>query len=84
MKQSNMQDRKISVNRCRVNNRQIRAMKTPGADASVTPAGTVLKKQEVGQIENGEKNSLNGIIVATVVLVVFVILLLILRRKRRS
>lgn len=67
-----------------VYNRQIRAMKTPGADASVTPAGTVLKKQEVGQIENGEKNSLNGIIVATVVLLVFVILLLILRRKRRS
>jgi len=65
-------------------NRKIRAMKTAGADAGVNPAGTVLKKEEVGQIENGQKNSLNGIIVAAVVLVVFVILLLILRRKRRS
>lgn len=65
-------------------NRQIRAMKTAGANANVTPAGTVLKKEEVGQIENGEKNSLNGVIVAAVVLVVFVILLLILRRKRRN
>ena len=59
-------------------------MKTGGTDANVTPAGKVLKKEEVGQIENGEKNSLNGIIVAAVVLVVFVILLLILRRKRRN
>ena len=63
---------------------QIRAMKIAGTDANITPAGKVLKKEEVGQIENGEKNSLNGIIVAAVVLVVFVILLLILRRKRRN
>lgn len=65
-------------------NRQIRSMKTAGADASVSQVGTVLKKEEIGQIENGEKSSLNGIIVAAVVLVVFVILLLILRRKRKS
>lgn len=65
-------------------NSRIRAMKTGGTDANVTPTGKVLKKEEVGQIENGEKNSLNGIIVAAVVLVIFVVLLLILRRKRRS
>lgn len=74
----------INPSDAQVYNRQIRAMKTAGTDASVTPAGTVLKKEEVGQIENGEKNSLNGIIVIAVVLVVFVILLLILRRKRRN
>lgn len=65
-------------------NSRIRAMKTGGTDANVTPAGKVLKKEEVGQIENGEKNSLNGIIVAAVVFVIFVVLLLILRRKRRG
>lgn len=65
-------------------NRQIRAMKTAGADVSASRTGTVLKKEQVGEIENGEKNSLNGIIVAAVVLVIFVILLLILRRKRKE
>lgn len=74
----------ITPSDAQVYNSQIRAMKTPGSEASVAPSGTVLKKEEVGQIENGEKNSLNGIMVAAVVLVLFVVLLLILRRKRKS
>ncbi|WP_298653048.1 cobaltochelatase subunit CobN [uncultured Proteiniphilum sp.] len=74
----------IAPSDAQVYNRQLSAMKTAGADARVTPAGTVLKKEQVGEIENGEKNTLNGILVAAVVLVVFVILLLILRRKRKE
>lgn len=65
--------------------RQIKAMKSGGTDVSMaSQQGKVLKKEQVGQIEDGEKNSLNGAIVAAVVLVLFVIFLLILRKKRKT
>jgi Cobalamin biosynthesis protein CobN and related Mg-chelatases len=64
---------------------QIQSMKTADASSEINKNGTVLKKDEgINQPEDGEENSLNGIVVVSVVLVAFVILLVILRKKRKK
>lgn len=63
---------------------QLQKMKTADASTEINKNGTVLKKEGVSQPDNGEENSLNGIIVVSVVLVAFVILLVILRKKRKK
>ena len=63
---------------------QIRQMKTADPDSDINKDGMVLKKDSYNQHENGEKRTLNGIIVVSVVLIAFVVLLLILRRKRKN
>ncbi|HMM01839.1 MULTISPECIES: cobaltochelatase subunit CobN [unclassified Dysgonomonas] len=63
---------------------QLQRMKTADASSEINKNGTVLKKDSVNQSDNGEENSLNGIIVVAVVLVAFLILLFILRKKRKS
>lgn len=63
---------------------QLQKMKTADASSDINKNGTVLKKDSISQSDNGEENSLNGIIVVAVVLVVFVILLIVLKKKRKS
>lgn len=46
--------------------------------------GQVLKKETVSHSEDGEENSLNGIIVVSVILIAFIVLLVVLRRKRKK
>ncbi len=74
----------ITPSNAQAYNRQIQAMKTSGAAMDGNPSGTVLKKEQVGEIENGEKSLLNGVFVAVTVLVAFVAFLLILRRRRKN
>lgn len=64
--------------------RQIRAMKTANSNADIQQNGTVLKKEEIGQIENGKKHTLNGMIVAAIIFAVFITLLIRLRRQRKN
>lgn len=63
---------------------QLDKMKTADISSGSSKNGTVLKKQEVSQSENGETNSLNGILIVSVVLVAFVALLFVLRNKRKK
>jgi len=63
---------------------QVQNMRTADPSSEINKNGTVLKKDSVNTIENGEENSLNGFIIVSVVLVAFVILLIILRKKRKK
>lgn len=63
---------------------QLQKMKTADASSDINKSGTVLKKDSMSQSDNGEENSLNGIIVVAVVLLAFLALLFILRKKRKS
>ncbi len=63
---------------------QLQQMKNADASSDIEKAGTVLKKETLAQSQNGEKNSLNGIMIVSVVLVVFVGLLILLRKKRKN
>lgn len=63
---------------------QLQKMKAADASSDINKNGTVLKKDSISQSDNGEENSLNGIMVVAVVLVVFVILLVVLKKKRKS
>ncbi|PXV63200.1 cobaltochelatase CobN [Dysgonomonas alginatilytica] len=77
--------KKVSADDAKVYNQQLQNMKTANASSDAAKNGMVLKKDQVaGQGEQGEKNSLNGIIIVGVVLVVFVILLIVLKKKRKS
>ncbi len=75
--------KKVSPETAQAYNQQIRQMKT-GNTSVEAKNGTVLKKDELGQEPQGEKNSLNGLIIVSVVLVAFVVLLFVLRKKRKS
>ncbi len=63
---------------------QLQKMKTADASSDINKSGTVLKKDSMSQSDNGEENSLNGIIVVAVVLLAFLALLFVLRKKRNS
>jgi len=63
---------------------ELQKMKTSDVSVDSDKSGTVLKKDSMVQAEDGEENSLNGILVVSVILVAFVILLIILRRKRKK
>jgi len=63
---------------------QLGKMKTASVSSDINKNGTVLKKDSMTQSDNGEENSLNGLMVVAVVLVVFVVLLVILRKKRKK
>jgi cobaltochelatase CobN len=63
---------------------QLQKMKTADASSDINKSGTVLKKDSMSQSDNGEENSLNGIIVVAVVLLAFLVLLFVLRKKRKS
>jgi len=63
---------------------QIQKMRTADSSSDINKNGTILKKEDMFQSENGDKNSLNGILVVSVVLLAFVILLVILRKKRKK
>ncbi|WP_029902611.1 cobaltochelatase subunit CobN [Prevotella sp. 10(H)] len=63
---------------------QLQKMKTADASSEINKNGTVLKKEGVTQMQDGEENSLNGFIVVSVVLVAFIILLVVLRKKRKK
>lgn len=76
---------KVSSEKANAYKQQIQAMKTASSSSSATGKnGTVLRKEEMNNGQQGEKNSLNGIIIVSVVLVAFIVLLAILRRKRKS
>lgn len=66
--------------------RQLERMRTSSttASANIDKDGMVLKKEGISQSNDGEENSLNGIIVVSVVLAAFVILLVVLRKKRNK
>ncbi len=63
---------------------QLEKMKNGGVVNLEEQNGTVLKKQEVVQQENGEKNSLSAFWVISIVLVCFIGLLVLLRYKRKQ
>jgi cobaltochelatase CobN len=46
--------------------------------------GTVLKKETLVIGDEGEENSINGVVIVSVILAVFVLLLVILRKKRKN
>lgn len=85
---SKLQDfisKKVSADDAKVYNQQLQQMKTANASSDAAKNGMVLKKDQVaGQGEQGEKNSLNGIMVVGIVLLAFVVLLVILKKKRKS
>jgi cobaltochelatase CobN len=60
---------------------QIQQMKS---STDINTNGRVLKKEELGQTQTGERNSLNGLFIVSAVLVVFVLLLIVLRKKRKN
>lgn len=64
--------------------KQLQSMKATAIDTHTDPSGMVLKKEQIGEILQGEKNVLNGVLVAAVVLGAFVIMLFILRKKRKQ
>ena len=74
----------VNPSDAQIYNRQIQSMKNAGAAGGAGKTGTVLKKEQVGEMENGDKNSLNGMVVAGIVFAAFVALLVILRKKRRN
>ncbi|MDR0537899.1 MAG: cobaltochelatase subunit CobN [Tannerellaceae bacterium] len=57
-------------------------MKKPDASTGDNSNGVVLKKNEISSNENGETNSLNGLMIAVAVLAAFIVLLIVLKRKR--
>jgi cobaltochelatase CobN len=63
--------------------KQIQKMQTAAANTT-TQAGVVLKKDERSAVETGEKNTLNGLLVAGTVLAAFVVLLIVIRKKRNQ
>ena len=63
---------------------QLEKMKNGDVVSIEEQNGTVLKKQEVVQQENGEKNSLSAFWVISIVLVCFIGLLVLLRYKRKQ
>lgn len=77
--------KKVSTDDAKAYNQQLQNMKTANASSDAAKNGMVLKKDQVaGQGEQGEKNSLNGILIVGVVLVLFVILLVVLKKKRKN
>lgn len=65
-------------------NQQIRSMKTTATTTDNVQNGKVLKKEQVGEAQNGEAISLNGLLIVGIVLIIFVMLLIILRKKRKE
>ena len=63
---------------------QLQKMKNGDVVSLEEQNGTVLKKQEMVQQENGEKNSLSALWVISIVLVCFIGLLVLLRYKRKQ
>lgn len=63
---------------------QLQKMKTADASSDINKNGTVLKKEGVLQSDNGEENSLNGMMVVGIVLLAFVVLMVILKKKRKN
>jgi cobaltochelatase CobN len=61
---------------------QLQNMKSAATDNGAQ--GMVLEREEIASGQNGEKNALNGIVIAAVVVVAFLALLFVLRKKRRK
>lgn len=76
--------KKVSTNDAKAYNQQIQLMKTSEGSSNTGKNGMVLKKDQVGDSQDGEKSSLNGFIIGGVVVVLFFILLFILKRKRKK
>lgn len=62
---------------------QLQQMKQSAQSENISKEGTIMKKQEIGQIKEEETNSLNGALVVAVILVAFIALLIVLRKKRK-
>jgi len=71
--------RQLSSGQAKVYNKNMQDVKD-AVDA--VKDGKILKKESISLSENGEENSLNGIIVISVLLIAFVILFIVLKRKR--
>lgn len=76
--------KKVSAEDAKAYNQQIQQMKTSGTSSDASKNGMVLKKDQVGGTDDGEKTSLNGFIIGAVVVIVFFILLFILKKKRKK
>jgi len=63
---------------------QLQKMKTANESSEINKNGTVLRKDSMNPSENGEENSLNGMVVVGVVLLAFIVLLILLRKKRKK
>jgi cobaltochelatase CobN len=63
---------------------QINKMKTANPNSEINSDGMVLKKDSLNQYENGEKNSINSVLIVSGILVAFVLILLVLRKKRKN
>ncbi len=83
VKLQNFIAQKVSPEAAKTYNNQVQQMKTSSSSEKIEK-GMVLKKDELTQTEQGEKNSFNGLIIISVVLVIFVVLLVVLRKKRKS
>jgi cobaltochelatase CobN len=46
--------------------------------------GTVLKKETLVTGDEGEENSINGVVIVSAILAAFVLLLVLLRKKRKN
>ena len=76
--------KKVSAEDAKAYNQQIQQMKTSGTSSDASKNGMVLKKDQVGGTDDGEKTSLNGFIIGAVVVVAFFVLLFILKKKRKK
>ncbi|MDR1200273.1 MAG: cobaltochelatase subunit CobN [Tannerellaceae bacterium] len=63
---------------------QLQKMKVSDASFEINKSGTVLKKETVSSFEDGEKNSLNGIVSVAIALGAFVVIMMIVRKKRNN
>lgn len=76
--------KKVSTEDAKAYNQQIQQMKTSGPSSEGGKNGMVLKKDQVGGTQDGEKTSMNGFIIGGVVVVLFFILLVVLKKKRKN
>ncbi|MDR1226245.1 MAG: cobaltochelatase subunit CobN [Prevotellaceae bacterium] len=75
--------KKVSPEAAKSYTQQIQHMKTGSASVE-SKNGTVLKKSELSQAPEGEKNKPNRLVIVVVTLTAFVVLLIILRKKRKN
>lgn len=62
---------------------QIKKTQVASSQSDNVGNGMVLSKQEMTQQQDGEQNSLNGILIVSIVLVAFIVLLILLKRRKK-
>ena len=76
---------KVSPQQAGVYKQQLQSMKSSAsADVQNSSNGMLLKKETSIQVEEGESNGLNGLMVVGIILLAFVAMLILLKKKRKG